>query len=88
MKTVNKFIVSKRNFKSSVSYCEPVILSRDELHRTFPGYIYEGDYVPVYSANHTMTGTADRIAQNHRFDAHCERNLANTAHNEKVCRNE
>lgn len=88
METVNKFIVSKRNFKSSVSYCEPVILSRNELHKTFPGYIYEGDYIPVYSANHTMTGIADRITQNHRFDVHCERNLKNTLRNEKVCRNE
>lgn len=88
METTNKFIVSKRNFKSSVSYCEPVILSRNELHRTFPGYIYEGDYIPVYSANHTMTGIADRIAQNHRFDVHCERNLKNTVRNEKVCQNE
>lgn len=83
MQTTNKFIVPKRNFKSSVSYCDPVILSRSELHKTFSGYIYEGDYVPVYSMNHTMSGITDRILQDHRFDVHCERNLTNTLNKNK-----
>lgn len=87
MQTTNKFIKSKRNYKSSVSYCEPVILSRESLHRTYPGRIYEGDFSLAYNECHTMTGVTNRIAQNFRFDFYCENSEKKNTENKNRMKN-
>ena len=87
MQTTNKFIKPKRNYKSSVSYCEPVILSRESLHRTYPGRIYEGDFSLAYSEYHTMKGVTNRIAQNFRFDFYCENSEKKNTENKNRMKN-
>jgi len=87
MQTTNKFIKPKRNYKSSVSYCEPVILSRESLHRTYPGRIYEGDFSLAYNECHTMTGVTDSIVQNFRFDFYCENSEKKNIENKNRMKN-
>lgn len=87
MQTTNKFIKPKRNYKSSVSYCEPVILSRESLHRTYPGRIYEGDFSLAYNECHTMTGATDSIVQNFRFDFYCENSEKKNIENKNRMKN-
>lgn len=87
MQTTNKFIKPKRNYKSSVSYCEPVILSRESLHRTYPGRIYEGDFSLAYNECHTMTGVTDSIVQNFRFDFYCENSEKKNTENKNRMKN-
>lgn len=87
MQTTNKFIKPKRNYKSSVSYCEPVILSRESLHRTYSGRIYEGDFSLAYNECHTMTGVTDSIVQNFRFDFYCENSEKKNTENKNRMKN-
>lgn len=56
----------------SVGYCTPVIIPKEELHRTFGGFIYFSDFNTEYSGNENKRSViADRIMTCKKFDEQC-----------------
>lgn len=65
-------------------YCTPAFPSRDELHRTFGGKIYECDFEV---ATHVYMSDVDsRLKSDRKFDDCCARNIAGREFRKKYCK--
>lgn len=61
------------------------IITREELHRSFGGYIYQSDFNNDYAGKNRMTSpTASRIVSDSNFDNACRKNIINRLRKEDV----
>lgn len=62
---------------SPVGYCTPVIIPREELHRTFGGIISFSDFCTERFDNENQRSKiADRIMSHKKFDGWCKSTTA------------